>query len=39
LSQAITGRKFAKSKAMTGMPWIAGEGRKAVLTEYFWLGS
>lgn len=21
----------------TGMPWVSGEGRKAVLTEYFWL--
>jgi hypothetical protein len=20
----------------TGMPWASGEGRKAVLTEYFW---
>jgi len=20
----------------TGMPWVSGEGRKAVLTEYFW---
>jgi hypothetical protein len=20
----------------TGMPWASGEGRKAVMTEYFW---
>lgn len=33
---AFTGIVSGNYWTQTGMPWISGEGRKAVLTEYFW---
>ena len=34
----FTGLMSGNYWTATGMPWVSGEGRKAVLTEYFWLG-
>lgn len=33
---AFTGIVSGNYWTQTGMPWVSGEGRKAVLTEYFW---
>jgi len=32
----FTGLVTGNYWTQTGMPWVSGEGRKAVLTEYFW---
>jgi hypothetical protein len=36
LKTAFTGIAASNYWTQTGMPWVSGEGRKAVLTEYFW---
>jgi hypothetical protein len=32
----FTGAVSGNYWTQTGMPWVTGEGRKAVLTEWFW---
>jgi hypothetical protein len=32
----FTGLVSGNYWTQTGMPWVSGEGRKAVLTEWFW---